>query len=325
MWLGLILTLISCVITVLVALHYFRRTVDKKLASYIISAVSLLADADDEVAAGLKVYYRGAEVSDPYQIHYGIFNMMDLPITNCVEPLSINIPKGVKVVEAKVVSVHPEGRKVDKPKVHGDPDGSTQVIFPFKILNKREGFVVRLLLDGMLDPRELKFQIQAEGLPPMIEPEIGTYYIDVGPKFNWKAVIYGVPIFVGGIGSYYGSELFRDAHQISLYHFSWHSILLTILVVGWGLATALTILMGLFIAIGVGIFPLLTRQPHASRFISPLFGYGWKGPATRIEIPAEKQPEQSQGQAQEKENSGVPPPPSGKPNRSQSKKNHSTM
>jgi len=293
MWSSLIFTLVGIIITLIVAKHYFKRTVDKKLAPYIISAVSLLADADDEVAHGLKIYYHGVEINDPFQIHYGIFNMLDLPIADCKKPLVLDLPKGIKVVEAKLVGVYPEGREIDEPEIHDNPDGSKQVQFPFKILNKREGFAIRLLLDGAVNPTELRFKIQAEGLPPVIKPEIGTFYIDIGPKFDWRAIAYGFFIFIGGIGSYYGLQLFRDANRLGLYHATWFSILLTTLVIGWALATIWTMLMGVFITIGVGFLPFLPRRDPAFRFLSPLFGYGWKGPATRIEVPVEGQvPEQ---------------------------------
>jgi hypothetical protein len=312
MWFALILALVTTtlggIITWVVAKRYFERTVDINLTVSIVSGVGLLRDADLDLAGRLKLFYQGVEIDDPYQLHYRVANTSDLPISHCTEPLSLNLPKGIKVVEAKIVRIYPEGRKIDDPEVRVKPDGSQQVRFPFDLLNRRERFLVRLLLDGMVDPRGLNFSIQAPGLPPVIEPEIAPEYIDLWPRFNWKAVAYGLFIFAGGIGSYYGLELFRDTYRAELYHSSWSSIFMTILVLGWATATGITLIMGLFVGLGVGLLPFLTNR-HAPNLLSPLFGYGWKGPATGIEIPAPDY--QPPGLSEHKDSLDAQPPATG--------------
>jgi hypothetical protein len=162
--------IIGVAATIVVGRYYFLRSFNKRLTPYIQIASPLLEGIDSTVRESLKIHYRGVEVLNLFQLEIVFINDGDRAIRDCLEPLSLHLPKGIKVLDAVVLDVHPEERVVTT-KTREATNGSTTVPvidFDFKLLNKGEYFRVKLLTDGLFNIEELKFYITADDLPPLI-------------------------------------------------------------------------------------------------------------------------------------------------------------
>lgn len=127
-----------------------------------------------------------------------------------IKPLSLSLPSSVGLLDAHVLHVHPDGRHVGL-LVSRQDDGATTIAFPFDVLNRDEGFVVRLLLTGELAARDLRFTLTCDDLPPVVAPTgWGTSRYGITPPFNIGALIL-MAIFAlpGAALTYVAGELAR--------------------------------------------------------------------------------------------------------------------
>ncbi|MCX5889382.1 MAG: hypothetical protein NTY36_08015 [Deltaproteobacteria bacterium] len=152
--------------TVLVAYYYFRRSVTKSLTPYIQFSSSPLNDIDPGVRKEIEVKYQEHTVESLYEIKFLIANTGDKSISDVVEPLSLKIPTNCTLLDAALLHVSPEGRKVILEISHDKYD----VKFNFILLNRGEFFIAKLLLNGSPSEKYFKFAIVAEELPPFLYP-----------------------------------------------------------------------------------------------------------------------------------------------------------
>jgi hypothetical protein len=91
-------------------------------------------------------------------------------------------------------------------------------------LNKGDFFLVKLLLDGVLEPMELKFEITAEDLPPIIKPKLlpSALLTSKEPRIDWPAIVVGMLLLVISFASGFSTYIMYQAQQelSSLFPFS---------------------------------------------------------------------------------------------------------
>ena len=161
--------LIGVVVTVMVGAYYFRKSVEKKLTIYILLSKNIFGESHETIKDKLKLVHNSKDVTDPFMIHYLIVNEGAVAIQNIIEPLTLKLPTGVHVLDASVLNIHPEGRKIDLSLSYDDEQSKIEVHFP--LLNKEERFTLQLLLDGKIDSENESFEITVENISPLITPK----------------------------------------------------------------------------------------------------------------------------------------------------------
>jgi len=161
--------LIGVIATVIVSRYYYLRSFDKQLTPYIVHSGSVLG-INPSVRELLKVYYKGVEINELFELRIMIANDGQRAIRDCITPLHLTIPASTKVLDFEILYKHPEGRIVELFKEEL-PEGGTRFQLDFPLLNRDEYFLLKILLDNRLEPEELRFEITADDLPPTLEPQ----------------------------------------------------------------------------------------------------------------------------------------------------------
>lgn len=168
---GFVISLFSLLVgvaaTVLVSRYYFNRSTDKSLTPYLDFGSQLLSGIDPEVKKDLSIKYQDVEVDDLLQIQYLVANTGEKPIRDIIQPLSLTIPDEGVILDASLLHIHPEGRNVE---LNVD-ENKRQVQFLFPLLNKGEFFIVKLLIKGSPNKKDIEFTISVDDLPPKLVVE----------------------------------------------------------------------------------------------------------------------------------------------------------
>jgi len=156
--------IVGVVATVWVSRYYFKRTIDKSLTPYIQFSSSLFDGVDPSVRESLKIAYKGTPVNEILEIQFLIANTGERPIRDIISPLTLTLPGDCSLLDASILHVAPEGREVKI--VQSD----SSITFAFPLLNAGEFFITKLLLQGRAKPKDFKFSITVDDLPPIIKP-----------------------------------------------------------------------------------------------------------------------------------------------------------
>jgi hypothetical protein len=114
----------------------------------------------------LKITYKEKLVDDLLEIQFLIANTGVRAIRDVISPLSVEVPETCSLLDTAILYVSPAERIV-----RSQIDGR-KVIFDFPLLNANEFFIVKLLLQGQAKPKDLKFTITVDDLPPILSPEL---------------------------------------------------------------------------------------------------------------------------------------------------------
>ncbi len=200
----LILTIVSIVAgvigTLFVSKYYFHRTTAKSLTPYLQFYISLFKEVDEEVRKELKIEYQGIPVTELFEIQYIIANTGEKSIRDLIEPLSLEIPNDCIVLDASVLYIHPEGRKVDAVVIKTS-DGREKINFIFKLLNRDDYFVIKILIKGNPETKDFHFKITADDLPPELNIKGSPFEIistNEKREFELEFLIAGLIIFIFG-------------------------------------------------------------------------------------------------------------------------------
>lgn len=155
--------IVGVVASVLVSRYYFKRTVDKSLTPYVQFSSSLFDGVEPSVRESLKIAYKGTPVNELLEIQFLIANTGERAIRDVICPLSLDIPAGCSLLDASILHVSPEGREVKISQT------VSSVVFTFALLNSGEFFISKLLLHGKATPKDFKFSITVDDLPPTID------------------------------------------------------------------------------------------------------------------------------------------------------------
>lgn len=162
---------VGVVATVLASRYYYRRSVDKELTPFVQLQSNVLSHIDDEVKSDLNIEYKGVKVDNLQQLQFLVANTGERALRDVIEPLRLDLPSDVEIMDASILYIFPEGREV---KLDIKDNGYT-VDFNFPLLNKDEFFIFKLLLKGEPKREDLKFRIVADDLPPELKIKRLTY------------------------------------------------------------------------------------------------------------------------------------------------------
>lgn len=184
---------IGAILSFITSWYFFRKSINKRLSAYLQFSSQVLAPIKDRaVREGLEIRYRGTKIDDLLQVQFVIANDGQRAIRDLIEPLSLELPKKVKLLEASILHVEPKGREVEIA-TSELPDGSSKIHFKFNLLNSGEYFFIRLLLNGTINAEKLKFSISVDDLPPTITPKPQAYAGNAEPpEVGVPAILIGL-------------------------------------------------------------------------------------------------------------------------------------
>ncbi|OLN23702.1 hypothetical protein BTO30_02905 [Domibacillus antri] len=156
----------SLIVGALVSHYYYRRSVKKSsLTPYIQFSSAPLRGIDSTVRKALSVKYQDQEIENLYEIQFLIANTGDTTISNIAEPLSLTLPDGCRLLDAHILHVSPDGRKVT---LNFNNDKNV-IEYNFALLNSDDFFITKLLINGTPKTEDFAFSIAAEELPPVLK------------------------------------------------------------------------------------------------------------------------------------------------------------
>lgn len=198
LWISGASLIVGIIVTVLVSRYYFQRSVRKSLTPYIQFSSSPLEGIDPEVRKQLEMKYQDLRISDLFEIQFLIANSGDKAIRDVIEPLSLPMPGNGALLDASVLHVTPEGRKIQL----AIAEDRKEVKFVIPLLNSGEFFITKILLNGSPSEDEFKFSIVADELPPTLIPVHLPYDSIAASKkreFEFVLLIMGVGTTVIGL------------------------------------------------------------------------------------------------------------------------------
>jgi hypothetical protein len=193
----LLLAIVSLVIgvaaTLIVGRYYFRRTVAKSLTPYLHFSTPLFRGIAPEVRGALHIEYNDQPVEELMEAQFLIANTGERTIHDVIEPLTLALPDGCSLLDASLLHISPADRRITLTKT------DREIRFEFPLLNRREFFLVRLLIQGKASPHEFVFTITADDLPPRLRTgflppdSVGT---SQKQEFSWggliAAIVFGI-------------------------------------------------------------------------------------------------------------------------------------
>jgi hypothetical protein len=203
---------IGVVATIIVGHYYFKRTTNKSIAVYLTLNSRIFAGIESSVREQLKFYFHDSEVRDLSQIEFIIANDGERAIRDCIEPLSLQMPVGVEILDASILYRKPEQLIADVEQ-NISTIGVAQLRFRFPLLNQGDFFLVKLLLNGSLKRDDLEFHILADDLPRAIKakrlPAQST--TTAKPRVEWSGVVVGGILVLLGLSQAYAMYLLYRA------------------------------------------------------------------------------------------------------------------
>lgn len=229
--LGLALGIVA---TVLVSRYYFLRSVDKSLSVFGLLNSYVFAGIAPDVRRNLHFIFQEQEVNDLQQVVLLVANDGERAISNVIEPLSVQLPKNIEVLDASILHRHPEALKATISHTSGVLGQLLELSFP--LLNKGEFFVVKLLLSGSVAMRDLPFTILADDLPRSLKVKQlpPASLRDSGYKVQWGLAAAGCIVLLFPIWIVYMLHLLWTnqpglfPYPWAAYVFSWPSLLLVV-------------------------------------------------------------------------------------------------
>jgi uncharacterized membrane protein YidH (DUF202 family) len=161
---SLVSLLVGIIASVWASAYYFRKSVRKSLTPYIQFYSSPFIGVADDVKKTLQIFYNGVPVDELFEIQFVIQNTGDKAICNLMEPLSFKVPDNCKLLDAFLLYRDPLELKINLD-IQAD---RTSFAIDFRLLNSRDYFVLKILLDGAPEVDELRFSILVDELPPTL-------------------------------------------------------------------------------------------------------------------------------------------------------------
>ncbi len=222
---GLVLGILA---TVLASRYYFLRSVDKSLSVFGLLNSYVFAGIAPDVRHNLHFIFQEQEVKDLQQVVLLVANDGERAISNVIEPLSVQLPAQIEVLDASVLHRNPDTLKATINHTAG------LLEFSFPLLNKGEFFIVKMLLSGSVAMRDLTFSILADDLPRSLKVKQlpPASLRDSGYKVEWSLAAAGCVVLffcvwvVYLLRSLWVKQPDRFPFPWGSYVFSWPSILL---------------------------------------------------------------------------------------------------
>jgi len=223
--------IVGVLATVVVGQYYYRRSTRKSLTPYLILSSPVFAGIDKEVRQHLHFMFRDEEVSELHHLEFLVANDGERAISNLIEPLRLTLPSNLKVLDASILYRSPESLQVSI-STESPGEGNPRIVFRFPLLNKREYFLVKVLIGGRLPAGPLEFTALADDLPRRIKSERLTPIAleERRGSIEWYALASAVPLL--GFGFAVGHvvyTLYRSRPELFPYpwgpfHASWATL-----------------------------------------------------------------------------------------------------
>lgn len=197
LWMSVGSLILGIAATVVVSRYYFQRSFVKSLTPYIQFSSSPLRGIDPKVREQVEVKYQGHKIENLFEIQFLIANTGDKAIRDIIEPLVIGVPPNSSLLDASILHVSPEGRKIDIEV----PEQRNEVRFIFPLLNSDDFFITKLLLNGSPKEEEFTFSIVADELPPKLRPVHLPYeFIGTSKKREFAFPLLTAGLVLTGLG-----------------------------------------------------------------------------------------------------------------------------
>lgn len=164
---------IGSIVTFLVSRHFFKKGIkEKSFTPFVQFTSTLFSELDPELQKNLKVNYKNQEIENITQTQFVIANTGDVPIRDIIKPLQLTLPKENKILGVNIVYTKPKEREVEYKIIETDNSNTIEFIIP--LLNAKEYFVVKIIIQDVLkNPEKDKnkkylFSITADDLPPKL-------------------------------------------------------------------------------------------------------------------------------------------------------------
>lgn len=224
---------IGIVATILVSRYYFLRTISKNMSLYKLFNSYVFDGIAPDVRKRLHFIFNDKEVSDLQQVVFLLANDGERAVSNIIDPVSIEIPPGIDVLDASILHRHPDPLQAEIHVVRASEGvSSSRIALQFPLLNKGEFFVFKLLLSGRISDEDLAVKVLADDLPR--ELSVKRLPLDAireqQYKIEWLSVIIGL-VFLAfpAWSSYWMHNLWQKSPELfpypwDAYKFSWESL-----------------------------------------------------------------------------------------------------
>lgn len=256
--------IVGVIVTILVSRYYFRRSTRKSLKSYLVLNTRVFAGIDQEVRHDLHFSFRGEEVRELQHLEFLIANDGERAVSNLIEPLRLTFPTGQRILDASVLFKSPQSLQIEL-RTELTADALPILVMTFPLLNKREYFLVKVLVGGFVPRGDLAFTVLADDLPRSLKPEWlpSDALQERPPRFEWGVVVAG--LFVWVLAWAVGHTLYtvRDLRP-ELFPVPWHSFHLTVTALPLAIAIVVDVLLAIIgaVLIASGFGSALPGKPH---------------------------------------------------------------
>lgn len=181
---------LGIIATILVSKYYYKRSFKTSLTPFIQFSSLPLLGIDANVRKELVIKYGNEDIENLFEIQFLIANTGDKAVKDIIEPLTLTMPNDCKLLDANILFVRPEGRKVE---INLSND-KTVIEYRFSLLNSEEFFITKLLINGIPSEKDFDFSIVSEELSPILKPiPLPFDAIETGEKrgFVWWMLLIG--------------------------------------------------------------------------------------------------------------------------------------
>jgi len=252
--------------TIIVSRYYFKRSINKSIAVYLTLNSRIFAGIEPSVREQLKFYFSDAEVRDVSQIEFIIANDGERALRDFIQPLSVELPAGVEILDASILYRKPE-QLIAEVEQTRSAAGRAELSFRFPLLNQGDFFLVKLLLNGRLKYPDLEFHILADDLPRVIQPKpLPPRSTTASKHIEWSGIVVGAIFVILGLSQAYAMYLLYRATPQS-FPVPWQTFtpdaLTLVVLVFWSIGIIGTSLVGLIILFaGIGFEEFYRRHPR---------------------------------------------------------------
>lgn len=250
--------------------YYFKKSVKKSLTPYLQFLSYPFRGIDSEVKKELNVTFRDNPVENLLELQFVIANTGDKAIRDIIEPLRLDVPEGCELLDATLLHVSPEERKVG---IQISQD-RRQIFYDFPLLNSDEFFITKILLNGSAQDADFRFHITVDELPPVLIAEsLPSDAIGTSEKREFEPI----PFFIGAFFTIFGLALAVIVYEElkllpSIHDFTFLQYFKALGIRGFGaILSVLTSFFVLFIGVmaTVAAFTSGSFPPPRKRFIVP--------------------------------------------------------
>ena len=287
-FIGLILGIIA---STLVGRHYFRRTIDRSLKPFIHLHSLVLSGIDPSVRGDLKVRYKNEPVDDLTHLQLLVANTGTRAIRDCIKPFSISFPQNADILDYSILYRHPSELELTTTKEITGESNQEAVNISFPLLNKDNFFLIKFLIKGTIEPKDLKCKILVDDLPPTLDvdwlPRSAT--TRETSNVDWSALFIGVSLLAIAACMVYLFYLLWN-NQPSLFPYPWStyefSILNSIVFLMLAVGLLILIFIGIVFATGIAFEDLFSSSRHRFQLpdeLQPPFPLSYLGPEDELE------------------------------------------